>query len=94
MMCIHYDGNQYCDLYKSKVASAYCGDICTDRTEPKIKNGKILAAYVLSNIINKSRRSICEDRKKESIDIEGEGCGYSPSDFPIIKGIFDMSLYE
>lgn len=29
--CIYYAGNQYCNLHKSKVASAYCGDICRGR---------------------------------------------------------------
>lgn len=31
--CKNYNGNQYCNLYKSKVASAYCGDVCDQYKE-------------------------------------------------------------
>lgn len=31
--CEYYKGNNYCNLHKSKVASAYCGDICDNETK-------------------------------------------------------------
>lgn len=40
--CKHYEGNQYCNLHKSKVASAYCGDICEqaeEESENKVDEG-------------------------------------------------------
>ena len=37
MNCIHYQGNQYCNLHKSKVASAYCGDICVHRPKEPLE---------------------------------------------------------
>lgn len=33
MNCEHYNGNNYCNLYKQYVASAYCGDTCEHNKE-------------------------------------------------------------
>ncbi len=35
--CGHYAGNQYCNYHKSKVASAYCGDICELRPKESLE---------------------------------------------------------
>lgn len=44
--CKYYKGNNYCNLHKQYVASAYCGDIC--------ENGpKILDDLKIKNDINK-----------------------------------------
>lgn len=41
MNCIYYKGCQYCSLHESRVASAYCGDLCKDKKEDIIMKNEL-----------------------------------------------------